>query len=345
MTDSGTLPSHRVNIEFLGGESQTISVAEDESVLAAAKAQGVPILHQCESGSCGSCIVRLTSGELVMRSDVAASLLESERAAGMRLACISNPKSDCNIELEYASDAASLKPSKAVVFLDAIEWIAEDVVKLSTELAEGDWLDFQPGQFVQLQVPGTDAYRRYSMSSTPAQIPKLEFLIRVLPDGVMSNYLRNEAKVDDTLMVEGPFGSFFLRDNARRAPLLMIAGGTGLAPIMSMLDSIRGRSGLKPRILVSFGCASMDNLFYVDELDLRKDWMAGLQTRISVDRGRSERDIVIGNPLQAIGVDDITEDTVAYLCGPPPMIEASYAHLSQLGVRAENMHAEQFIPS
>ncbi|MEM8560980.1 MAG: 2Fe-2S iron-sulfur cluster binding domain-containing protein [Pseudomonadota bacterium] len=344
-TDSGGSCSHRVTLQFLDGESQTITVAEDESLLTAAKAQSVPILHQCESGSCGSCSVRLTSGELIMRSDVAASLLASEHAAGMRLACISHPKSDCDVELEYASDATSLKPGKAVVFLDDIEWIAQDVVKLSTELAEGDWLDFQPGQFVQLQVPGTDAFRRYSMSSTPSQIPKLEFLIRVLPDGVMSNYLRNDARVDDTLALEGPFGSFFLRENAKRAPILMIAGGTGLAPMMSMLDVIRARSGLKPKILVSFGCAAMDNLFYVDELDLRKDWMAGLETRISVDKGRSERDIVIGNPLQAIAAGDISEDTVAYLCGPPPMIEASYAHLSQLGVRAENIYAEQFIPS
>ncbi|MFC7050976.1 FAD-binding oxidoreductase [Emcibacter nanhaiensis] len=335
---------HSVTLNFSDGESRRIEVAEDENILDVALDQEVPLLYQCRSGSCAACQAKLVEGSAEMRRDVAASLLKSEQQEGQRLICITTPQSDCTLELDYDSTAGSNQPVRANAFIDAIEWVSRDVVKLSMELADGDWIDFIPGQFIQVKVPGTEQFRSYSFASTPADLPKIELLIRVLEDGVMSSYLRDRARVDDVLEIEGAFGSFFLRDGVK-APHIMIAGGTGLAPMMSMLDVIRVRSGKKPNILLSFGCVDRDGLFYVEELDLRQQWMPTLQNRISVDKGEAEEGILVGNPVSSLASDAIDENAVAYLCGPPGMIEAAQSFLLDAGLKPENIHAEKFVPS
>ena len=170
----------------------------------------------------------------------------------------------------------------------------------------------------------------------------MEFLVRVLDQGAMSDYLRDRAKVDDELEIEGPFGSFFWREDLK-SPHVFIAGGTGLAPMMSMLDVIRQKSGTKPGLLLSFGCQDESSLFHGDELELRELWMPTLRTRISLDRGERTNMMRVGNPVAAIGPDDVCTDTVAYLCGPPRMIQAAHEHLESLGVKPENIYAEQFV--
>ena len=334
--------AHKVQFRFTDSVEHTVSVEAGERVLDAALKQGVPVLHQCRSGSCGSCVGRLIEGDAQMCSTVAASLLKSEQKEGFRLTCICDVHSDSVFEFDYASSAGEVQPEKVSVFIDAIDWVAQDVVRLKLELAEGDWMDFQPGQFVQIRVPGTQECRRYSMASSPQELPRMELLVRVLDQGVMSDYLRDRAKIDDELEIEGPFGSFFWREDLK-SPHVFIAGGTGLAPMMSMLDVIRQKSGIKPGLLLSFGCQAESSLFHGEELELRELWMPTLENRISLDRGDQETMIRIGNPVEAVGPGDVCTDTVAYLCGPPRMIQAAHQHLESLGVKPENIYAEQFV--
>lgn len=339
-----SVDTYEVVFNFSDAVQHTVSVPFGKSVLDAALEQGVPILNQCHSGSCGSCVGRLTTGAASMRSNVAASLLKNEQEEGFRLTCVSDVSSDCVFEFDYESTAGEVRPEKASVFIDTIDWVAEDVVRLKLELAEGDWMDFQPGQFVQVRVPGSEEYRRYSMASAPEELPHIELLIRVLEQGAMSDYLRKYAQVDDELEVEGPYGSFFWRENLK-SPHVFIAGGTGLAPMMSMLDVIRQKSGKKPDLLLSFGCQDPSSIFHSEELELREFWMPTFQSRISLDRGEPMAGIRVGNPVEAVKAEDVGADTVAYLCGPPRMIEAAHKHLEGLGVKAENIHAEQFVAS
>lgn len=337
--------THDVTLTFDDGVEQTLPVAEGQTILDAAIAADAPVLYQCQSGTCTSCIAKLTDGDASMRSGSASSLMKSEQDAGQRLLCLSEVRSDCRFALDYRSTIAGGEPSKVSAFIDSIEHVADDVVALKLELSEGDWLDFQPGQYVQVTLPGADVVRRYSMSSAPAEVPKIELLIRILPDGIMSDYLMERAKADDVLKLEGPYGSFFLRAE-RKTPLIMIAGGTGLAPMMSMLDTIRAKPGIKPDILLSFGCATPDSLFHQEALELRRLWMPKLDFRISVDSGEAADGIVIGNPVKAVTADDITNpDTQAYLCGPPGLITAARDHLEAIGVKPDNIHSEQFVAS
>lgn len=335
----------KTTITFSDGVEHDVPVDPGQSVLDAALAAEAPVLFQCGTGSCGSCLAHLEEGEADHREGVSSSLLPSERAQGYRLLCLTEPKGPCRFSVGYDSAAGAGRPIEGKCFVNAVERIASDVVRLELELAEGYWMDFRPGQFIQLKVPGTEVFRSYSMATTVADLPRIELLIRILPGGVMSEWLTTQAKVDDVIDVSGPFGQFFLKEKVR-APHVMIAGGTGLAPMMAMIDALRAAPGRKPKVILSFGCQTPEALFNLDQIELRSHWMASLDARISVDRGEPVSGVRLGNPVSALTAEDgLTADSVAYLCGPPGMIEAARKHLEALGLSPENIFAEQFVAS
>ncbi|MDE2411550.1 MAG: 2Fe-2S iron-sulfur cluster binding domain-containing protein [Sphingomonadales bacterium] len=335
----------KATIAFSDGAEHELAVEPGQSVLDAALAAEAPVLYQCGTGSCGSCLARLETGEAEHRPGSTSSLLPDERAQGYRLLCLTEPKGECRFSVGYDSAAGAGRPVEAKCFVNAVERIASDVVRLELELADGYWFDFQPGQFIQVKVPGTEVSRSYSMASTTEDLPRIELLIRILPGGVMSDWLLHRAAPDDVLDVCGPFGQFFLKPRVR-ATHVMIAGGTGLAPMMAMIDALRRTPGKKPKTILSFGCQSKEGLFALDQIGLRRDWMPTLDARISIDRGTPEDDVRVGNPVEAItAADGLGPDSVAYLCGPPGMLAAARRHLEALGMNPENIHAEQFVAS
>ncbi|MDH4611658.1 ring-hydroxylating dioxygenase ferredoxin reductase family protein [Pseudomonas sp. BN102] len=335
---------HQVTFNFADGVSRSLSVAGNTSILDAALEAEIPLLYQCRSGSCSSCIAQLSGGEAHTRSGASSTLLASEYAAGQRLLCLCQAQSDCTFELGYGSEVGSSVARPVHVFVDSVERIASNVMRLTVELADGDTLDFRPGQFMQIEVPGYGAVRSYSPSSTATDLPRLEFLIRLLPGGAMSSFLEEKAAAEDVLTLSGPYGAFFLREEKRRVPHIFVAGGTGLAPILSMIDALRQGGGRKPPMLLSFGCANPDALFCLDEIELRQQWLPSLEARICVDREPREG-LHHGSPVSALREGDVTPDTVAYLCGPQPMIDAATARLIELGVDPGNIFAEQFVAS
>lgn len=337
--------THQVTLRFADGATHTVLTEDGRSVLDAALQAGAPVIHQCHSGSCSSCIATLCEGSAVTQAGATTSLLSSEYAAGQRLLCVTRAQSDCVFELPYTSTAGQIAPVTAHAFVDGIERIASNVIKLTLELAEGDWLDFRPGQYLQVEIPGTETVRSYSPSSIAADLPRLELLVRLLPGGAMSSWLEGGARPDDVVKIKGPYGAFFLREDHRRAKHIFVAGGTGLAPVLSMVDGIRQWGGRKPPMLLSFGCAEPQALFCLDELELRRQWLPTLETRISVDRG-AQGDVLSGSPVAALREGDVPNaDTVAYLCGPQPMIDAATRRLIELGVPPEHIYSEQFVAS
>lgn len=341
MTD----PTHQVTLHFADGVSRSFSVPPGGTILDAAIEAEVPVLYQCRSGSCSTCICTLAEGQAITRPGTSTTLLASEYAAGHRLLCVSQAQSDCSFSVGYGSEVGSSVAQEVHVFVNAVERIASNVVRLTVELAEGDWLEFRPGQFMQILVPGLGVLRSYSPSSTVKELPKLEFLVRLLPGGAMSTFLESEAAADQVLTLKGPYGAFFLREEHRRAPHIFVAGGTGLAPILSMIDTLHQSSGRKPPMLLSFGCAVPQALFALEDIELRQQWLPTLETRICVDRDATEG-LHPGSPVSALREGDVrSPDTVAYLCGPQPMIEAATARLVALGVQPDRIFAEQFVAS
>lgn len=335
--------SNKVSVTFSDGTKAEFQSSPCTPILDDALAAGLPIMSQCKSGSCGTCVASLVTGLAPPIVGLAGCLLDSELSEGRRLLCSSHADSDCEFSLDYPSSVGAAAPKLANVFVDGVEWVAEDVVRLTTELADEDWIDFFPGQYMRVGIPDTNIIRSYSVSSCPEKLPKLEFLIKVVPNGRFSDYLAREVKTDDVLSLEGPFGSFQLREDHKRAKHILVAGGTGLAPIISMLDSIRTQPGTRPPILLSFGCRSEKSLFCEDILELREAWMSNLETRISLTRPSEEWVGRIGNPLSAISAEDISEDSVAYVCGSSRLVTFAVEDLVAKGLDETRIFSEKFL--
>jgi ferredoxin-NADP reductase/ferredoxin len=335
-----------VRLRFSDGVERSVETAPDETVLAAALRAGMPLVHQCEGGSCGTCVARLEDGETANLPGRALALLPGEIRDGYRLTCSVVPEADCTFTLSYPStllDAPQAKLLRAKVA--AIDWVAETVARLELQLDRGADFSFASGQYVRIRVPGTDHWRSYSMAASAKGLPKLHFLIRHIEGGAMSSWLRDGCAKGETVEIEGPLGSFGLAET--KGPLVMVAGGTGLAPMLAMLETLRTRPGPKVPILLCFGCSSARDLFHLDELELRRFWMPNLATRIALmEPPEAGFDGGTGTALSLLDDADLARDGVtAYLCGPPAMIEAARERLLGAGIPAASILAEHFRPT
>ena len=337
--------THRVGLRFADGVEKEISVGAGEFILDAALRQNVPLVHQCRSGSCSTCVAQVVAGEIEMTRDRSTSLLALEAAEGKRLLCSSYAYADSIARLHYPASLIYERERRVLgVRVHAIEWPTAGVARLTLELDETAGFDFHCGQYVRVKVPGTGEWRSYSMATAPRELPKMDFLVRILAGGLMSEYLRH-GRAGDRLEIEGPMGAFILHPS--RAPHIFVAGGTGIAPIIAMLDGIHRQSGPRPPMLLSFGCASASRFFYRDEIELRQWWMPELRVILSADRiDQPAPGLLEATPVAALGDERIDDpDAVAYLCGPPPMIEAARRRLLELGLASDHIYAEQFVPS
>lgn len=340
-----------VVLRFSDGVQHGVEVQPGQALLAAAESEGINLLHQCRSGSCSSCICQVESGDLVHVEGKSTSLLPVELEEGKRLSCLSLVESDSVVSFGYPSSILRRdgpRSFQAKVF--GVQRVAEDVVRLVVRAPRRESWEFDAGQFLRFRVPGSDAWRSYSMASSSQAPKEMSFFIRLIPEGLMSRWLTDVAKPGDLVDVEGPFGSFFLRPSSGKH--IFIAGGTGLAPVLSMIDELHRAPGPRRAVLVSFGCNATGQLFGMDTLDLYSQWFPEFATRISVLDGCTEKGGSSTHALrQGTSVDAITEedvkghDTVAYLCGPPPMIEAGRRHLEKLGLSESQIFNETFVAS
>jgi ferredoxin-NADP reductase/ferredoxin len=348
MPDSTAIEAapHRITLRFEDGVEKEITVEPSEFVLDAALRQGVPLVHQCRSGSCSTCIAQVVDSAVETAPNRATSLIAAEILEGKRLLCSSYALRDGAVRLAYPSTLIYEGEARILsAVVSGIEWPTASVAKLTLELDDDGSFSFPAGQYVRVKVPGSSEWRSYSMASLPRDLPKIEFLVRIIDGGLMSEYLRGRCNPGERIDVEGPMGAFVLRES--RAQHIFVAGGTGLAPILSMIDTIRRRSGARPKMLLSFGCAGEKNFFYRDEVELRAWWMPQLRVILSADRVDDPASgLIRGTPVDALG-DALIEDpeTVAYLCGPPPMIEGARRRLVELGVKPSSIYAERFVAS
>jgi benzoate/toluate 1,2-dioxygenase reductase subunit len=337
-----TSTSHRVTVRFRDGAATEVRVPAGWPILDAAIHADLPLVHQCRSGSCGTCVARLVAGTVEVRGRGAVALLASEIAAGYRLTCSSFPLTDCAIELDYPRAAIrGPAPTAAVATVAAVERASRSVYVLDLEAPAMP--AFAAGQYARLKVPETEEWRSYSMATTARTLPRLRLFVRYLEGGAMSVYVRERVRPGDRMAIEAPYGAFTLAEPAK--PQLMIAGGTGLAPMLALLDELRAAPGRKPAILLCFGCTESADFFGADELALRAHWMPSLVVRTAVMYGPPPPGTVSGTALDLIGAADLTPATVAYLCGPPAMIEAGRTRLLAGGLAAANIRAEVFRPS
>jgi len=351
-----------ITLIFEDGRSIGLQASSEETIYAAALRNKLRLESDCLEGACATCKGRCSSGEYRLGDYSEDALSDEEAAARQVLTCQMRASSDCVIELPYASTQALGKAGVPVQRLampvTGLETVAEGVVRLTLGAVEQGVaaMQFLPGQYVHLQVPGSEAQRSYSFSNAPAlaevsatgssltEAGSMEFYIKLLPSGVMSDYLRQRAAVGDRIHVSGPFGRFYLRPPQR--PILMVAGGTGLAPMLSMLRSLlaqqRAQQQALPPIHLLYGAASSAEFCDGNSLqDLMDQGLPLTVQRIAVSDGPGQGHVTsLLRPelLDADGSD-------VYLCGPPPMIEAAQSWLHAQGVPATQVYAEKFLPS
>jgi NAD(P)H-flavin reductase/ferredoxin len=331
-----------VELNFSDGERFTIDARADETVLAAARRHGLALASDCESGECQTCRGTLRSGAVSYPDGLEISLTEPDLAAGAALCCVATPRGDLVVALPY--NRASLLPvTTAYLSVTAVERLCASAVALRGKLMRNAKLAFYAGQYVNLTVPGTTHQRAYSMANPPEEPDALEFLVRLIEGGAMSEFLRAGPAPGSVIALKGPHGVFYRRE--RDAPMLMIAGGTGLAPMLSMLRQLAARGASRRRIILCFGVTGADDLFGLDVLDRLAETLPGLERRVAIMRPDDAWTGTRGVVTDLLRPDDVASGPDAYLCGPPPMIAAARGWLAAHGMPPAHVFAEEFTPT
>ena len=335
---------HDLTIEPLG---ETIHVEEGQTILDACLRNGIWLPHACGHGLCGTCKVDVVDGEVDHAEASPFALMDFERTDGKTLACTARLLDDVTIEAEIDEDPdqrrIAVKDFAATV--TAIDDLTHDVKGLRLTLDAGTTIDFQAGQYVNLAIPAVDGTRAFSIANPPAEHDRVELQVRRVPGGKGTGWVHDTLKVGDRVALTGPYGRFFVR-KSRGGPLLFLAGGTGVSSPRSMIldllaegygapitliHGVRTEADLYDRDLFEGLAAKHPHFRYVPALSAepeRSDW-AG------------ERGFV--HEVATRLFDGKFEGQTAYLCGPPPMIEASIGALMKGRLFEKHIFTERFL--
>ncbi len=330
--------SHKVALNFEDGFTRFVESRPGETVADASYRVGINIPLDCRDGACGTCKCRVQSGDYDGGDYIEDALTEEEAAEGLALACQMRPKTDVVVDIFASSEVCKTKGQAFQARLQSVERLSGTTIAFTLEGAGA--LSFLPGQYVNVLVPGTEARRSYSFSSPPSAETQ-SFLVRDIPHGLMSTFLR-EARPGAPLEFVGPSGSFYLREVRR--PLLFLAGGTGLAPFLSMLGKLAETGCAQPVHLV-YGVTNDEDLVGVDRLE---EFAARLPdftftTCVAADASAHPRKGYVMAHVEPSHLNGGEVDV--YLCGPPPMVDAVRAWLGEHGVTPANFYYEKFSPS
>ncbi len=334
--------SYSVALAFEDGVTRFVTCGPMETVADASYKARINIPLDCRDGACGTCKSLCESGDFDGGDYIDDALTEDEAAAGYCLPCQMVPRSDLVVQIPTTSDVAKTAAAAHPATVTAVERLAEGAFALSVELDDRDALAFLPGQYVNIAVPGTDQTRSYSFS-TGADSRYLSFLIKYASGGAMSEYLAQRCAVGDRLELTGPMGSFFLRESSR--PLLLLAGGTGLAPVLSILETLAAAGTTDRPVHLIYGTSFDTDVVYTDLLDEFTTRIPGMTW-----------DLVVADPatthpnsgyvtglIRPEHLHDGTTDI--YLCGPPPMVEAVRGFLDDEGLQVTHFYYEKFTPA
>lgn len=335
--------SYTIALHFEDGLTRFIECENGETVLDAAYRHEINLPMDCADGVCGTCKGLCESGEYDLGDEYLEEALSEGEAAQRRvLTCQMVPSSDCVVQMPVTAELCKTGAIEYRASVVGVERLSESTFELHVRLREdGKPLAFLPGQYVNIRVPGSEQVRSYSFS-TASSDPMLGFLIRDMPAGLMSRYLTEQAAPGDALTLVGPMGAFYLREVNR--PLLFLAGGTGLAPFLAMLETI-ARAGLEQRIHMVYGVTRDTDLVKVDALLSYAERIRGFSYVTVVGDAASE------HPRKGYVTHHLTDEALnggdvdVYLCGPPPMVEAVRWHLAERRVEVAHLYYEKFASS
>jgi propane monooxygenase reductase subunit len=335
---------HVVRFEPVGIE---IEVDEDQNVLRAAAEQGIMLMHGCKEGQCSSCKSFVLDGEDIELDRYSTfALPDYEKEEGYTLLCRAHVYEDVTIELlNYDEDMirSGLPITQGVAEVMSNDPVTHDMRHLVLRLIEPAEIKFFPGQYMDIAIPGTEAVRSFSMANTSSREEgRLEFVIKVYPDGLFSHFLDKKVEVGDRLDLTGPFGVFTLREGDD--DLVFVGGGAGMAPILSLLRSMADR-GIARKATFFYGARGRRDLCFEDELRELERKLPGFRylpalSEPSDDDGWDGETGLITDVVKRHAAD--LTGAHAYVCGPPPMVEAAVPLLGTLGVEEKRIYFDKF---
>jgi len=336
---------HRVRFEPVGIE---IEVDEEQTVLRSASEQGLMLMHGCKEGQCAACKSFVLDGDDIELDRYSTfALPDYEKEEGFTLLCRAHVYEDVTIELLNFDEEmirSGLPIQNAVAEVVSIEPVTHDLRHLVLRLIEPADITFFPGQYVDIAVPGTDATRSFSMANTSSREGgRLEFVIKVYPDGLFSSFLDTRLAVGDRLDLTGPFGVFTLREG-HDEDVVFVGGGAGLAPILALLRSMAER-GIDRRAVFYYGARRRRDLCFTDELRALEEKLPNFRfvPALSEPDDGEEWDGEVGLITDVVARHEADlRRAHAYLCGPPPMVEAAMPLLARLGVPEKHIYYDKF---
>ncbi|HLX51715.1 MAG TPA: FAD-binding oxidoreductase [Streptosporangiaceae bacterium] len=336
---------HVVRFEPVGIE---IEVSEDQTILRAAFEQGIMLMHGCKEGQCSSCKSFILDGDDVEHDRYSTfALPDYEKEEGYTLLCRAHAYEDLTIELlNFDEDMirSGLPIQQAVAEVVSKDPVTHDMRHLVLRLIEPKEIKFFPGQYVDITVPGTGHVRSFSMANTSCREDgRLEFVIKVYPDGLFSHFLDAELSVGDRLSLTGPYGVFTLREG-HDTDLIFVGGGAGMAPILALLRSMAER-GIRRKATYYYGARRRRDLCFEDELRALERTLDGFRyiPALSEPDASDDWDGEVGLITDVVKRHEAgLKGAHAYVCGPPPMVEAAMPLLIQLGVPEKHVYFDKF---
>lgn len=331
---------YNIALNFEDGVTRFISCGAHEKVLDAAFRQRINLPMDCSDGVCGTCKCRAESGTYDMGDDYLEEALTADEAQqGLVLTCQMIPRSDCVVAVPVPSTACKTGTAKFSATVVAVTGMNDAAYELVLD-APANAPAFLPGQYVNVGVPDSGLHRSYSFSSATGA-SRMTFLIKQVPGGLMSGWL-SSADVGASLEMTGPLGSFYLRPVTR--PLLLLAGGTGLAPFLSMLETLTQQGCAQPLHLI-YGVTRDQDLVLVDRLEDYVHRIPGFTFTTCVADAASTHPrrgyVTEYMPAQVLHAGNVD----VYLCGPPPMVDAVQRHFKAAGIAPASFHYEKFTPN
>jgi phenol/toluene 2-monooxygenase (NADH) P5/A5 len=338
----GALAVHTVTIEPLG---EAVTVEDGQTILEACLRAGIWLPHACGHGLCGTCKIDVIEGEVDHGTASTFALMEGERLAGKALACSAVPRSALIIEAEIDEDpdALCLPVGDHVGTVERLVRLTPDILGIELAVPHAG-IAFQAGQYINMTIPGVEGSRPFSIASPPSQPNRIELQVRRVPGGRGTGWLHEELREGDRLAFAGPYGRFFVRNSAP-APLLFLAGGSGLSSPKSMIVDLLESGDTRPITLIH-GARSPEQFYDVAKLRTLAERNPNFRyVRALSDDGddggwEGERGFV--HEVAARLYDGRFAGQRAYLCGPPAMIEACIGALMKGRLFERDIFTERF---
>jgi CDP-4-dehydro-6-deoxyglucose reductase, E3 len=323
-----------------GGKS--FAVASDETVLSAAIEAGYNLPYGCRNGACGACKGKVVSGEVDYGEHQKNALTEAEKQAGQALFCCARPLSDLVIECREVTALNGIKPRIMPARVEKMEKRSEDVMALYLKLPSNERMQFMAGQYIEFILK--DGKRRaFSLANAPHDDALLELHLRLVPGGQFTQYVFTEMHEKAILRFEGPFGSFYLREDTDR-PLIFVAGGTGFAPIKGIVEHAIHHKDTRP-IHIYWGARTLQDL-YMNELPLQWQqthpnikYTPVLSEPLPEDNWQGRTGLVHVAVMEDF---ETLNDYQVYCCGAPQMVDIAHLAFQAHGLPPEEFFSDSF---